>query len=106
MTISELRDKYSRAYRIIHRERAMRELVFKDRPILREEKVAETNRLIGDTIVACYPIHFTEPYRHAKHYLGWSPEVQARVNAQRHGKGTRLTHVVIEAGISVIWVRV
>jgi hypothetical protein len=37
--------------------------------------------------------------------LGWSPEVQARVNAHLHGKGARLTEVVHDAGIGMMWVR-
>lgn len=56
--------------------------------------------------MACYLIHFLEPYHHAKHYLGWSPEVQARINAHLHGKGARLTEVVHAAGIGMVWVRV
>jgi hypothetical protein len=55
--------------------------------------------------MSVYLLHFTEPYRHARHYLGWSPEVQARVNAHVCGKGARLTEVVHSAGIGMVWVR-
>jgi predicted GIY-YIG superfamily endonuclease len=41
--------------------------------------------------MSVYLLHFTEPYKHAAHYLGWTPELDARVNAHLHGKGARLT---------------
>ena len=56
--------------------------------------------------MSVYLIHFAEPYHHAKHYLGWSPEVQARFNAHLHGKGARLTQVVHDNGIGMMLVRV
>jgi predicted GIY-YIG superfamily endonuclease len=56
--------------------------------------------------MSVYLLHFEKPYHHAKHYLGYSPEVQARVNAHLHGKGARLTQVVHDAGIGMVWVRV
>jgi predicted GIY-YIG superfamily endonuclease len=52
----------------------------------------------------CYLLHFEPSYKHAGHYLGWSPEVQARVNAHLHGKGARLTEVAHNAGITLILV--
>lgn len=55
--------------------------------------------------MTCYLLHFEKPYHHAKHYLGWSPEPQGRVNAHVHGKGARLTEVVHDAGIRMFWVR-
>lgn len=54
----------------------------------------------------CYLLHFEPSYKHAGHYLGWSPEVQARVNAHLHGKGARLTEVAHNAGSTLILVRV
>ena len=55
--------------------------------------------------MAVYLLHFDRAYHHARHYLGWSPEVQARVNAHIHGRGARLTEVVHSAGIGMMWVR-
>jgi predicted GIY-YIG superfamily endonuclease len=55
--------------------------------------------------MAVYLLHFVQPYVHARHYIGHSPEVQARVNAHLHGRGARLTQVVHDAGIGMIWVR-
>jgi predicted GIY-YIG superfamily endonuclease len=49
-----------------------------------------------------YLLHFTQPYKHARHYLGCAEDVGARLAQHRKGTGARLTQVVREAGIS--WV--
>jgi predicted GIY-YIG superfamily endonuclease len=49
-----------------------------------------------------YLLHFTQPYKHARHYLGCAEDVSARLAQHRAGTGARLTQVVREAGIS--WV--
>lgn len=49
-----------------------------------------------------YLLHFVEPYKHAKHYLGSADDLSARLAEHRHGTGARLTQVVRDAGIS--WV--
>lgn len=48
----------------------------------------------------CYLICFNRPYRHARHYLGWSEEPVAREAAHAAGQGARLMAVVAAAGIS------
>jgi predicted GIY-YIG superfamily endonuclease len=47
-----------------------------------------------------YLIHFDRPYRHAKHYLGWSSNIANRLQMHQHGQGVRLLEVVRAAGIS------
>jgi len=49
-----------------------------------------------------YLLHFTEPYKHARHYLGVAEDLSVRLDEHRRGAGARLTQVVKEAGIS--WV--
>ncbi len=49
-----------------------------------------------------YLIHFAEPYKHAKHYLGSSDDLSRRLDQHHNGTGARLMQVVREAGIS--WV--
>jgi predicted GIY-YIG superfamily endonuclease len=49
-----------------------------------------------------YLLHFIEPYKHARHYLGSADDLSARLDQHRKGTGARLTQVVKEAGIS--WV--
>jgi predicted GIY-YIG superfamily endonuclease len=53
----------------------------------------------------CYLIHFSEPYKHAKHYLGSAEDVYARLQQHRAGQAARLTQVVVEAGIGLELVR-
>lgn len=50
----------------------------------------------------CYLLHFITPYKHARHYLGCSDDVSARLAEHGTSHGARLTQVVKEAGIS--WV--
>jgi predicted GIY-YIG superfamily endonuclease len=47
-----------------------------------------------------YLVHFDEPYRHARHYLGWTPrDVATRLAEHAAGRGARLLAVVASAGI-------
>lgn len=47
-----------------------------------------------------YLIHFDTPYRHARHYVGWTPDLDARLQAHRSGRGSRLMEVITTAGIT------
>jgi predicted GIY-YIG superfamily endonuclease len=46
-----------------------------------------------------YLIHFEQPYQHAKHYLGFTTDLAARIADHRAGVGSRLLQVVNAAGI-------
>lgn len=46
MTGDELRAKYTVAYKIISRERKMREHVFRNDPVARKQKLEEMDRLL------------------------------------------------------------
>jgi len=46
-----------------------------------------------------YLIHFEKPYQHAKHYLGFTTDLAARIADHRAGVGSRLLQVVNAAGI-------
>ena len=46
-----------------------------------------------------YLLHFTEPYKHAAHYLGFTTDLPARLAEHAAGHGARLTQVVKAAGI-------
>jgi predicted GIY-YIG superfamily endonuclease len=46
-----------------------------------------------------YLLHFSEPYRHAKHYLGSCDDLDARLERHRSGDGARLLAVLKSAGI-------
>ncbi len=48
-----------------------------------------------------YLLHFSEPYKHAAHYLGWTPgELEERLRLHQSGSGARLLEVVTNAGIT------
>lgn len=56
----------------------------------------------------CYLLHFSQPYKHARHYLGWADDIERRIEEHNQGRGARLTQVVTGAGITLqtarIWV--
>lgn len=47
-----------------------------------------------------YLIHFDTAYKHAKHYLGWAKNLQARLDHHTAGTGANLMRVIKEAGIT------
>jgi len=48
-----------------------------------------------------YLLHFDEPVSdHARHYLGWATDLDARLEAHREGRGARLMEVCKERGIT------
>jgi len=46
-----------------------------------------------------YLLHFDRPYGHARHYVGWTQDLAARLQAHARGRGARLVQVVVKAGI-------
>ena len=46
-----------------------------------------------------YLLHFDQPYKHARHYLGWAADLQARLDCHRAGRGARLLAVLVAEGI-------
>lgn len=54
---------------------------------------------LSDT-VSVYILHFDHPYKHARHYVGWANDVQARLKHHRDGSGARLCQVLNLAGIT------
>jgi len=47
-----------------------------------------------------YLIHFSEAYKHARHYIGLTDDLDARLSAHASGQGARLMEVITNAGIS------
>ena len=53
-----------------------------------------------------YLLHFEPPYRHARHYLGFTDnDVEQRLAEHRAGRGARLTQVAVDAGCQLLLVR-
>ncbi len=63
---------------------------------------ATTQRVIGSV----YLLHFDPPFKHARHYLGWSASVAERVATHRMGRGSPLVRAALAAGCNVRLVRV
>ncbi len=53
-----------------------------------------------------YLLHFTSPYRHARHYLGYAEDLAERLARHRAGNGARLVQVCAEHGIDFILARI
>ena len=47
-----------------------------------------------------YLLHFSKPYKHARHYLGFTFNLSARLEAHSKGTGARLLEVITLAGIA------
>src|SRR5689334_1281356 len=47
-----------------------------------------------------YLLHFSAAFKHAKHYVGFTTDLESRLDAHSKGSGARLLEVVAEAGIS------
>lgn len=52
-----------------------------------------------------YLLHFTQPYRHARHYTGWTEDLLDRLDRHARGHGARLMNVIAHAGIGFVLVR-
>ena len=46
-----------------------------------------------------YLLHFSTPYKHAAHYLGFSTDLPTRLAEHAAGQGAQLTQVVKQARI-------
>ena len=46
-----------------------------------------------------YLIHFERKYKHAGHYLGYTDNLEERLERHRAGNGARLMEVIKKAGI-------
>ncbi|RVX43346.1 hypothetical protein EDD27_6027 [Nonomuraea polychroma] len=54
-----------------------------------------------------YLLHFDRPYKHARHYIGWTPgDLNRRLHQHRNGSGARLMEVVTAAGIGFVVARI
>ena len=54
----------------------------------------------------CYLICLDQPYFHARHYVGFSDDIQRRIQTHRKGQGSPLLAAALAAGIDFRLVRV
>src|SRR5215510_1113752 len=52
----------------------------------------------GEPVI--YLIHFDQPYKRARHYMGFTDDLEERLSRHRAGNGARLMEVVTAAGIT------
>ena len=50
---------------------------------------------------AVYLLHFAEKYYHAQHYLGFTEDLEARIERHKTGNGSPLVRAVVNAGIEI-----
>jgi predicted GIY-YIG superfamily endonuclease len=53
-----------------------------------------------------YMLCFHQPYKHARHYVGWTEDLLDRLDAHAKGHGARLIEVITHAGIGFTLVRI
>ena len=53
-----------------------------------------------------YMLHFSQPYKHARHYVGWTEDLLSRLDRHAKGTGARLIDVIWHAGIGFTLIRV
>lgn len=51
-------------------------------------------------MTGCYLIHFNQPFKHARHYLGFAKDIDARLSHHAAGNGSNLIRVIQDAGIT------
>lgn len=47
-----------------------------------------------------YLLHFDQPFGHARHYMGWASNLEARLHHHENGTGANLLKHVRRAGIT------
>ena len=53
-----------------------------------------------------YMLHFHQPYRHARHYVGWTTDLLDRLDRHASGTGARLVEIIWQAGIGFTLIRI
>lgn len=57
-------------------------------------------------IGSVYLLHFEPAFKHARHYIGWSQDINQREAAHHSGRGSRLVQYALQAGCTVTLARV
>ena len=52
-----------------------------------------------------YLLHFSTPYKHAKHYIGFTKDLESRIQRHLGGDGARLIEVIVKEGITFVVAR-
>ena len=52
-----------------------------------------------------YLLHFSPPYRHARHYVGFACDLKRRIRTHRRGRGAALVRAAVDSGIELFLAR-
>jgi hypothetical protein len=52
-----------------------------------------------------YLLHFSRPYWHARHYVGFSTRLEARIREHLRGRGSPLIAAALQSGIEIFIAR-
>jgi predicted GIY-YIG superfamily endonuclease len=52
-----------------------------------------------------YLLHFSRPYRHAQHYVGFTTDLERRIKQHKRGSSSPLVRCAVEEGIEIILAR-
>ena len=61
---------------------------------------------VTNKIQGVYLLHFSRPYKGARHYIGYSDDIYARFQTHISGRGNPLVKACVDSGIVVTLVRV
>lgn len=64
-----------------------------------------TTTIAPTNIGTIYLLHFDRPFKHARHYLGWTRDLDARLEAHANGTGANLMRHVTNEGIGFVLAR-
>lgn len=71
----------------------------------RERMILDLQPRTAGEVGTIYLLHFSEPFKHAKHYMGWARDLPNRVHEHLSGKGSSLTRAAHAAGVTFTLVR-
>jgi predicted GIY-YIG superfamily endonuclease len=67
-----------------------------------KRRIPGQGRLIVGTV---YLLHFSRPYLHARHYIGFTTDLKSRLSAHRGGRSTPLIRAAVAEGIELLLAR-
>lgn len=91
-------DRMQQIYRITDKGRDFLRHEFK-RATLGPSGYRRTTKKQRNVPGTIYLIHFEQPFKHARHYLGWTKDLEARLASHLAGRGSSLIKAVNAAGI-------
>lgn len=67
---------------------------------MKKQRVSKNGRRLGHIIGSVYLVHLPRAFHGARHYLGFSTNIERRLKEHRAGRGTPLLGAATKAGIN------